>query len=359
LIVAEGYMDVIALARAGFDHACAPLGTALTPDQLTLLWRAGPEPVLCFDGDKAGLRAAFRSIERALPLLQPGKTVRFALMPDGKDPDDLIRDSGARAMAEVIDKAIPLVDMLWRREIEREDLSTPEARAGLKDRIYAVLREIEHSGVREQYKTALLKRFDKAYGAPAFKPNSYSKGSWGRKKGNPPPTSALKAKMDKYRSANLDRGPAEKRLVGTILSYPALLRSVDEIFFELELDTPLLSKLQMCIMEYWRDAIAVDKHAIRAHIESQGLGQALKLFTTFGKDVSAIAIAAEGSDLKTVENEWLREAGIHQELDVAKEQRAEFRDRMNVVLRANDREAMLKLMRATSAAKRQTAARTE
>ena len=359
LIVAEGYMDVIALARAGFEHAVAPLGTALTEDQLTLLWRAGPEPILCFDGDKAGVRAAFRSIERALPLIKPGQTVRFATLPDGQDPDDLIRDQGAQAMREVLAASSPLVDMLWRRELEAEDLSTPEARAGLKDRIYDALREITHPGVREQYKTALLAKFDAAYGAAPRKGGYQNGGSsaYGRKKGNAPPSAALKRAMSKTRAMNADRGPAEKRLVGAIVSHPQLLRSVDEIFFELELDTPALARLQSCILDYWRNAIAVDNRAIRAHIEEQGLGKALKLFSSFGNDVSAMAIAAVGADLKTVENEWLREAAVHQEQDVAKEQRAEFRDRMNTVLRANDREAMLKLMRATSAAKRQTAAR--
>ena len=360
LIVAEGYMDVIALARAGFEHAVAPLGTALTEDQLELLWRAGPEPILCFDGDKAGLRAAFRSIERALPLLKPGQSIRFALLPENMDPDDLIRERGARAMAEVLDNAIPLIDMLWRRELEAEDLSTPEARAGLKDRLYKAQSEIGHAGVREQYKTALLARFDKAYGAPAptYSKGSYNKAGYGRKKGAAPPSSALKMKMEKARAMNADRGPAEKRLVGAILEYPALLRSVDEIFFELKFDTPMLIRLQSGILDYWRDAIAVDKHAIRAHIEGLGLRQALKLFSSFGQDMSGMAIAPEDADLKTVEKEWLREAAIHQEQDVASEQRAEFRGRMNAVLRANDREAMLKLLRATSAARRQTAART-
>ena len=359
LIVAEGYMDVIALARAGFEHAVAPLGTALTEDQLELLWRAGPEPILCFDGDKAGLRAAFRSIERALPLLKPGQSIRFALLPENMDPDDLIRERGARAMAEILDNAIPLIDMLWRREVEAEDLSTPEARAGLKDRLFAAQREIGHPGVREQYKTALFARFDKAYGAPAKQAYSggYSKSGYGRKKGAPPPSASLKMKMEKARAMNAERGPAEKRLVGTILVYPALLRSVDEIFFELKFDMPMLARLQSGILDYWRDAIAVDKHAIRAHIEELGLRQALNIFSSFGQDMSGMAIAPEDADLKTVEKEWLREAAIHQEQDVASERRAEFRDRMTAVLRANDTEAMLKLMRATSAAKRQIATR--
>ena len=102
LIVAEGYMDVIALSRAGFAHAVAPLGTALTEDQLALLWRVGSEPILCFDGDKAGIRAAYRSVERAIPLLRPGHTLRFALLPEGFDPDDLIRVQGRPAMQSVL-----------------------------------------------------------------------------------------------------------------------------------------------------------------------------------------------------------------------------------------------------------------
>ena len=102
MIVAEGYMDVIALSRAGFGHAVAPMGTALTEDQLALLWRAGPEPILCFDGDNAGQRAAFRSIERALPHIKPGQSLRFALLPKGQDPDDLIKAKGKTAMQDVL-----------------------------------------------------------------------------------------------------------------------------------------------------------------------------------------------------------------------------------------------------------------
>ena len=160
MIVAEGYMDVIALSRAGFEHAVAPMGTALTEDQLALLWRAGPEPILCFDGDKAGLRAAFRSVERALPLIRPGQTLRFAMLPDGQDPDDLIKAKGRGAMEEVLNRAIPLVDMVWEREVQAEPLNSPEAKAGLKDRIFRVLKEISHEELRKQYQKVLLKKFD-------------------------------------------------------------------------------------------------------------------------------------------------------------------------------------------------------
>ena len=117
VIAVEGYMDVIALAQAGFENVVAPLGTALTEDQLELLWRMAGEPVLCFDGDKAGLKAAWRAADLALPLIQAGRTVRFALLPEGKDPDDLVKQAGADAFRQVLSESRPLADLIWLREI--------------------------------------------------------------------------------------------------------------------------------------------------------------------------------------------------------------------------------------------------
>jgi len=126
LIVAEGYMDVIALSEAGFTSCVAPLGTAITEDQLRLMWRVSPEPVITLDGDLAGQRAAMRVIDLALPLLEAGQSVRFAMMPDGQDPDDLIKAAGAGAMREKIDGAMPMVNLLWQREIEGKSFDSPE-----------------------------------------------------------------------------------------------------------------------------------------------------------------------------------------------------------------------------------------
>ncbi|WP_100964028.1 DNA primase, partial [Bosea sp. FBZP-16] len=129
VIVVEGYVDVIAMTMAGFPQVVAPLGTALTEDQLSLLWRMAGEPVICLDGDKAGRKAAGRAIDLALPLLEPGRSLSFALLPEGQDPDDLARSGGKPAVAEVIGSAKPLVDMLWAREFEASQLDTPERRA--------------------------------------------------------------------------------------------------------------------------------------------------------------------------------------------------------------------------------------
>ena len=158
LIVCEGYMDAIALAEAGFGYAVAPLGTALTEDQLGLLWRAGPEPVLCFDGDAAGLRAAYRSIERALPHLEPGRSLFFCLLSGGMDPDDLIRQSGPEAMRTALDHSLPLVEVLWRRERDAEAIDTPERQAGLETRLMQAASQIKNPAVRTAYERDLKSR---------------------------------------------------------------------------------------------------------------------------------------------------------------------------------------------------------
>ena len=151
LIVAEGYMDVIALVQAGFGGAVAPLGTAITADQLQLLWRIDPEPVVALDGDAAGLRAALRLVDLALPLIAPDRSLRFALMPGGQDPDDLIRAGGPAAMQGVLDAAEPLVALLWRRETDGKVFDSPERRAALDRALKAALGRIGDPGLRAHY----------------------------------------------------------------------------------------------------------------------------------------------------------------------------------------------------------------
>ncbi|WP_300031753.1 DNA primase [uncultured Roseobacter sp.] len=151
LIVAEGYMDVIALASAGFEAAVAPLGTAITENQLQMLWRIAPEPVIALDGDTAGLRAAMRLIDLALPLLEAGKSLRFALMPDGQDPDDLLRAQGAPALQKLLDGAVPMVQLLWQRETEGRVFDSPERKAGLDKALRERIMLIKDPSIRSHY----------------------------------------------------------------------------------------------------------------------------------------------------------------------------------------------------------------
>jgi DNA primase len=155
LIVAEGYMDVIALAEHGFEAAVAPLGTAITERQLQMLWRISPEPIIALDGDTAGLRAAMRLIDLALPLLTAGQSLRFALMPEGQDPDDLLRSRGAQSLQERLDQALPMVQLLWRRETEGRNFDSPERKAALDKALRDRCALIKDPNLRGHYEQAL------------------------------------------------------------------------------------------------------------------------------------------------------------------------------------------------------------
>ncbi len=176
LIVAEGYMDVIALSEAGFAGAVAPLGTAITEDQLRMLWRIHPEPVIALDGDAAGQRAALRVIDLALPLLEAGQGVRFATLPPGQDPDDLIGAGGAAAMQKVLDEAQPMVRLLWQRETEGKDFDSPERKAALRKSLRASVARIRDPDIRRYYIEAFrdfeqeIFRQRGASGARSFQP---------------------------------------------------------------------------------------------------------------------------------------------------------------------------------------------
>jgi DNA primase len=158
VVAVEGYMDVIALARAGFGNAVAPLGTALSENQIALLWRLAAEPILCFDGDEAGRKAAYRALDLALPLLRPGHSLRFAFMPAGVDPDDLLRDEGPQALAGALTAAAPLVEVLWRRSLDLNDRSTPERRARFEADLRAAAGVIADATVRSHYMAELNDR---------------------------------------------------------------------------------------------------------------------------------------------------------------------------------------------------------
>ena len=152
LIAVEGYVDVIAMASAGFEATVAPLGTALTAEQLALLWKMADEPVLCFDGDRAGQRAAYRAVDIALPLLRPGKSLKFATLPEGSDPDDLVRSGGREAVDELIEGARPLADVLWMRETESRRVRHAGAPRGARGAARRGHRTIGDETVRKYYR---------------------------------------------------------------------------------------------------------------------------------------------------------------------------------------------------------------
>ena len=158
LIVVEGYMDVIALHQAGFANAVATLGTAFTERQMELLWHLADEPIVCFDGDRAGEAAAARAIDRMLPNLREGHSFRFAFLPEGSDPDDLVRAKGAKALAECLAAARPLIDVLWLRELKAQAIDTPERRAAFEARLEGLLAQIGNARVRDHYRREVKNR---------------------------------------------------------------------------------------------------------------------------------------------------------------------------------------------------------
>ncbi|MCI5073671.1 DNA primase [Oricola sp.] len=255
IVAVEGYMDVIALDQAGITNAVAPLGTALTEDQLALLWRVTSEPVLCFDGDKAGLRAAFRSLDLALPGIKPGRSVRYALLPEGKDPDDLVKAGGREAFDAVLKAAKPLADMLWSRETAGRVFDTPERRAELEKMLREATAQIQDESVRRHYGQAMRERINAHFGAPRESRRGGSKGDarYGRGRGGAA-GGRLAISESLTRSRLLSAGGGEMplreaALVSAVLSHPDILAGHFDDFTGLELAHAGLEQLRSAILE--------------------------------------------------------------------------------------------------------------
>ncbi|MDR2858315.1 MAG: toprim domain-containing protein, partial [Novosphingobium sp.] len=216
LIVVEGYMDVIALSAAGFPESVAPLGTALTERQIEMLWRLVEMPILCFDGDAAGQRAAMRAATRALPLLRPAHSLRIVRLPAGLDPDDLIRRDGPHAMEDVLGNAQTLIDTLWEHERDAAPLATPEDKAGLKARLLAHVETIGDQDIRGLYRRELLDRFS-AFAYPRREP--HKAGGW-RDSRAPYTASANAARLRRAASGGARDALASAILAG-LIRFPA------------------------------------------------------------------------------------------------------------------------------------------
>lgn len=224
IIVVEGYMDVIALAEAGIADAVAPLGTALTEAQIGLLWRMVPVPILCFDGDAAGQKAAMRAAMRALPLLRPGYSLAFATLPAGQDPDDLVRSGGAAALEALLGDAQPLVDRLWAHELAAAPVNTPEERAALKSRVIALADSIADADVRHHYREAYRERLDALFARPRQAPHSrQNRPAPPRRRWLPDPRLQPAHSETRELAAIGVAAPLVAALLGGLLRYPGAL----------------------------------------------------------------------------------------------------------------------------------------
>lgn len=287
VIVVEGYVDVIAMTLAGFPQVVAPLGTALTEDQLSLLWRMSGEPVICLDGDKAGRKAAGRAIDLALPMLEPGKSLSFALLPEGQDPDDLARSGGKPAVAEVIGSAKPLVDMLWAREFEASQLDTPERRAAFERRLKEPLGLIRDEATRRHYRREIDERLGQLFAPPqqdrfeGRRHNGFSGGARGgrgfQRGQDRPPLSLVRPSPQLTSSPLMQRrhgeNPREAFILLALASHPELvMRCVDEIA-ELALDGPAAERFRQALLDAAIDG-AFDQEVFGRRLEQGRVAEA-------------------------------------------------------------------------------------
>ncbi|MBO0735270.1 MAG: DNA primase [Alphaproteobacteria bacterium] len=291
VIVTEGYMDVIALHRAGFGAAVAPLGTALSEPQLQELWRLAPEPILCFDGDAAGRRAAARAVDRALPLLRPGYSLRFAALRPGEDPDSIVRTSGSAAFDEILAAARPLSGMLWEVEFGGKRLDTPENRADLEHRLTQKIEAIADRTVRGEYHRFVRDRMFEL-GRPARrneKAPARPRAVFVRDGPEPPPRPGGRIQRE--------------NLIRIVLTFPSLVDEVAEELAALDIPEPELDRLRCEILGAEASRPGLDACALRQHLEENGLAAAVDGLLLPSVDTIFLARCA---DAISARKEWGR-----------------------------------------------------
>ena len=340
VIAVEGYVDVIAMVTAGYPATVAPLGTALTEDQLALLWKMADEPILCFDGDNAGRKAAYRAVDLAMPRLRPGKSLRFALLPEGQDPDDLVRSGGREAIAEVLAGARPLGEMLWTRETESSAFDTPERRAALEARVNEIVRGIGDETVRRYYSqdfTARLRELltpqarQRPVRAPALerRRQRQARRLVRRVQGFRPLRAARRPRQrreplpiasPRLSSSTIVRGfrsampPREALILVAVINHPWLLETHAEEFAEMEFLHPDADLLRRAILDamagHETSDSAPDSAALRAAITSSGLNSLLSRLDTAMTHASDWP-AREGAAIDDVVQFWAQIVTLH------------------------------------------------
>ncbi|PIW28014.1 MAG: DNA primase [Rhodobacterales bacterium CG15_BIG_FIL_POST_REV_8_21_14_020_59_13] len=332
LIVAEGYFDAIALARAGLEHAVAPLGTALGEDQMQLLWRAGGEPTLCFDGDNAGRMAANRAAERALPLLEPGRTLRFVFLPEGKDPDDILHDDGASALKEALGHTRPLASILWDIEAEKEPLDDPDRRAGFRKRLRALLYRIENPAVREEYQREFDQKLEQVFGST----RRSSGGRYYKKGAALGPTAETKRLVE--------TGPIPTKLRHLLLAaveYPEIAENQAERLSGLncgQLDT-----LRDAILDALAEGHVELSGGLRNYLAGQGFAAVLKRLD-LEKQPMRTALGGDTATVIQREEAWTRIASDYMEQAGYNTKRQEMRSRLTEEIENDDADTVRGLM---------------
>ena len=276
LIVVEGYVDVMACVKAGYSGAMAPLGTALTEDQIMVLWKMMPNerkvPILCFDGDNAGRRAAARACERLLPLLKPNHSARFAFLPDGQDPDTLVNTQGKEALESILNSAIPLVEFIWMYNTAGKNFDTPEERAGLSKTLDDEVRRISDREVQHYYKQALREKVSKAFAGKSqsnWSPRGKSSFTPWKKKVEPP---VAQMRRPSFSRKHL----LEQVLIASILNHPQTYAQVEEEFGMLEIGEHRLNQLRQAIVSALSEDEGLDTQSLAQRMMENGFETELR-----------------------------------------------------------------------------------
>ena len=271
VLVTEGYMDVIACHKAGFKGAVAPMGTALTEEQILSLWQMIPEgeksPVLCFDGDRAGREAAARACQRILPLLKPDQSARFAFLPDGEDPDSLIRGQGAKAFKSFLQAALPLFDFIWATHTAGRQLETPEQRAGLEKALYDDVAKIQDTDIQRHYKQLVRNKI-----SDTFFPRNNFKRTGSAQKIKRPPKNVIK--LRKPQRGNNE--PKHRILLATVLNHPRIYSTIEESFGGFEIQNQMLNRIRQEIIVELEENPDRDSEALQTHFSNLGLGKEIR-----------------------------------------------------------------------------------
>jgi len=282
IIVTEGYTDVIALNQAGFENAVAPLGTALTEDQIQMLWKIVPEPVLCFDGDAAGGKAAARAAERALPLLASGYGLRFAMLPDGEDPDSLIKGRGPSAMSEVLDAALPLSEVLWRMETGGRIPKTPEQRATLQKRLKEYANQITDATLRGHFSAQFNDRVWAGRGNAGGQGggNNWSKGgNKGRGNTDWAPSMELGGDLgaDSGRKSPDSLKLAQQVLLAIIINHPEIFEGVEETLGQFRFGEGRLDQLRQELISVLVRNAELESDGVKEVLRQHGYAESLEV----------------------------------------------------------------------------------
>ncbi|MTI10289.1 DNA primase [Curvivirga aplysinae] len=280
LIVAEGYMDVIALAQAGFEAGVAPLGTAVTPEQIQELWKMHNLPHMSLDGDEAGQKAAGRAADRAMPILQPGKSLSFVFMPEGEDPDSLILSSGPKAFQETIDSAMPLDAFLWNREYALAPTQTPEQKADLERRVFELADQIPDETVKKHYRSAFSQRMWEAFRGQKQKKSASSrfKDNRGTIHGNAPHARTPLGRRLRQEANELSRRQ-QQIVLATMINHPTLFDLYEETLDRFQFDQDL-DKLRAGLQKINSFVEVLDAKTVKAHLIEDGMQALLDLVLT-------------------------------------------------------------------------------